>query len=183
MEQTAARVEMVWTDSGTAHGGRQTHHVVIGDAERYACGVEAMGDKSSYRTLLEWMLEPLGYQNCKRCAKSRAVAALMESMRPELDAERARLAEKQAKYEAEHAERQVAWEKQQQERRALEPVRKAAPALLAALRGMVRLWDENHPGDACGCVGASDDCPNPPPCDLCVARAALAEAKGDTCEQ
>lgn len=39
-----------------------------------------------------------------------------------------------------------------------------------ALRGMVELWDANNPDDPCGCVGASDDCKYPPPCELCVAR-------------
>lgn len=39
-----------------------------------------------------------------------------------------------------------------------------------ALKGMVELWDANNPDDPCGCVGASDDCRHPPPCELCVAR-------------
>src|SRR5574338_1386637 len=39
-----------------------------------------------------------------------------------------------------------------------------------ALKGMVELWDANHPGDPCGCVGASDDCKYPPTCECCVAR-------------
>lgn len=39
-----------------------------------------------------------------------------------------------------------------------------------ALKGMVELWDASNPDDPCGCVGASDDCKHPPPCELCVAR-------------
>lgn len=48
-------------------------------------------------------------------------------------------------------------------------------SLLAALKGLLGLWDANH--DECACLGASDDCKNPPPCELCVARAALAAAE------
>lgn len=39
-----------------------------------------------------------------------------------------------------------------------------------ALKGMTELWDAECPDDPCGCVGASDDCKHPPPCELCVAR-------------
>lgn len=39
-----------------------------------------------------------------------------------------------------------------------------------ALKGVIELWDAEHPDDPCGCVGASDDCRHPPPCELCVAR-------------
>lgn len=42
-----------------------------------------------------------------------------------------------------------------------------------ALKGMVELWDLNHPEEACACVGKSDDCTSPPLCELCIARAVL----------
>lgn len=45
--------------------------------------------------------------------------------------------------------------------------------VIEALRMMVELWDANNPDDPCGCVGASDDCKYPPPCELCCAREAL----------
>jgi hypothetical protein len=54
----------------------------------------------------------------------------------------------------------------------------AAPKLLAALREMVELWDDNHPDDPCACSGSSEDCPVPPRCELCDARAAIAQAEG-----
>lgn len=39
-----------------------------------------------------------------------------------------------------------------------------------ALADMVKLWDDNHPDDKCACLGASEDCKYPPPCELCTAR-------------
>lgn len=48
---------------------------------------------------------------------------------------------------------------------------------LAALRMMVELWDANYPDDPCACVGASEDCRYPPPCELCNAREVLQNAR------
>jgi len=45
--------------------------------------------------------------------------------------------------------------------------------LAMACEAVVRLWDAEHPADPCGCLGASPDCPHPPPCELCMARTAL----------
>lgn len=53
----------------------------------------------------------------------------------------------------------------------------AAPDLLAACKALLQLWDDNHPDEKCGCLGASDDCQNPPPCELCSARSAIALAE------
>jgi hypothetical protein len=51
--------------------------------------------------------------------------------------------------------------------------------LVKALEEMMRLWDDNHPEDRCSCLGKSEDCPFPPPCELCIAREALAQALAD----
>lgn len=51
--------------------------------------------------------------------------------------------------------------------------------VVEALRMMVELWDANHPDDPCSCLGASDDCKFPPPCELCCARRALDKFQPD----
>lgn len=51
------------------------------------------------------------------------------------------------------------------------------PEVVQCLRFLVELWDSEHPDDKCGCVGASEDCPHPPPCALCVARAILEDIR------
>lgn len=55
--------------------------------------------------------------------------------------------------------------------------------MLRALKGMVDLWDDNHSDEKCACLGASPDCPSPPPCELCVAREAIAMEQKDKAER
>ncbi|MCC7424353.1 MAG: hypothetical protein IT428_29140 [Planctomycetaceae bacterium] len=56
----------------------------------------------------------------------------------------------------------------------------SAPDLLAALESMLTAWDDECPDCKCACCApAPDDIVSPAPCSMCMARAAIAKAKGE----
>jgi hypothetical protein len=80
-----------WIGSSFGRNAQRTAHLVI-NGKRFACGEDGYGEMAPPSALIRWLLDPLAYGNCRRCAKTRAARSLQREHRDELEALRAKAA-------------------------------------------------------------------------------------------